>query len=99
MARYVVLSPPMCHGWIYAARPMTYGLFSSNILLVLSNVIRAMATIALFPPERALIRSYFLLIARSFPITRHATSMSVPRRLLFPIAVIRPIRTLSALEY
>ncbi len=49
---YVVLSPLICLGWIYAARPMTYGVLSSNILLVLSNVIRAMAMIARLEPER-----------------------------------------------
>jgi hypothetical protein len=85
----------MPHGWIYAARPVTYGLLSSNILLVLSNVIRAMATIARLPPDRALIRSYLLRIHLSF----QATSMSVPRKLFFPVAVIRQIRILSALEY
>ena len=78
---------------------MTYGLLSSNILLVLSNVIRAMAMIARLEPERALIRSYFLRITRSFPISRHATSTNVPLNWFLPIAVIRPIRTLSALEY
>jgi hypothetical protein len=57
-------------GWIYAARPMTYGLLSSNILLVFSSVIRAMAMIARFEPERVLIRSYFLRIARIVPYSK-----------------------------
>ena len=58
---------------------MTYGLLSSNILLVLSNVIRGMATIALLPPARTLIRSYILRIARSFPTSRHVNERVTSR--------------------
>lgn len=96
---YVVLSSRYFRQPGYAARPRTYGVPSRSILLVRSNVIRAIAMIARFDPDRTLIRSYFLRIARSFPIKRHATSTNVPRNWFFPMAVMRPIRTLSALEY
>ena len=72
---------------------------SRSILLVLINVIRAMAMIARLDPERPLIRSYFLLIARSLPLRRHATSTNVPGNWFFPMAVILPMRTFSALAY
>ena len=70
-----------------------------SIRRVRNNMIRAIATMARFDPERAFKASYFCRIAGSFPITRQATSTSVPRSVFFPMQVILPIRTLSALEY
>ncbi len=58
-----------------------------------------MATIARFPPERILIRSYFSRIIWSLVISFHEASTRIARRVLLPMPVIRPMRTFSALEY
>ena len=60
---------------------------------------RAMATMARFPPERILILSYFSRIARSLLISVQEASTRRDLRVFLPMPVMRPMRTLSALEY
>jgi hypothetical protein len=86
--------------WIFQITgSYTYSRLSKRSLLIQSNNLRDMATIARLPPARALICSYFFRMALSFRIKCQQDSTKADRTAFLPAPVMRPILILSALEY